>query len=80
MANITSTRSYLQMTQEFTDGDDRLLTLENPKATITPAEVEELSDFMLTNKITIGDRRGADFLRIKDARVITSTTTIYDLT
>ena len=80
MANIIVERSYVQMTQEFDDGDTRLITLDNPKATITPAQVQDLSDFMLTNNITIGDKQGAAFTRLRDARKVTSTTTIYDLT
>ena len=79
MADVVKTSGTLQIVAEFVDEDDRSITLDNPKATITAAEVNALSSFIKTNGILIGDKDGADFSRVKSAKKIQSTVKYLDL-
>ena len=79
MADVIKTRGTLQLVQEFTDGDDRTLSLDNPRSDLEASDITELADYMKTNKIVIGDKAGADFTRIKSAKKISQTTRYLDL-
>lgn len=79
MADITKTKGTLQLVAEFTDGDDRTITVDNPKATLTAAEINAVSAYAKTNNILIGDKAGADFSRFKSAKKIAQTTKYLDL-
>lgn len=79
MADITKTKGTLQLVAEFTDGDDRTLSLDNPKATLTAAEINAVSAYAKTNNILIGDKAGAEFSRFKSAKKIAQTTKYLDL-
>lgn len=80
MADVVKTKNVLQFVQAFTDGDDRTFTIDNPKASVTGAEINELSDFIRANNIVLGDKAGADFSHIKSAKIIEGTTIYFDLT
>ena len=83
MADIVKTRSNLQLTAEFVDNDDRILTLDNP-ASLTTAQfadsINAIGEYIKDNNAIIGDKEGANFLRFKSAKKVTTTSTIYDLT
>lgn len=81
MADIVKSKAELVMEQEFTDNDTRTFSLENPNTAINlKAQVQSLSDYMAQNQITIGDKAGAAFERIKSAKIRRQTVTYYDLT
>lgn len=83
MADIEKTRNTLQVVAEFTDGDDRTLSFENP-AELTEAEmaarINDASAYAKANNLLLGDKNGADFTRFKTARKIVGTTKYLDLT
>lgn len=85
MADVTTNKNVLQLVASFADDDDRTFTLDNPAASIAAgdsvaaAAVLDLSDYIAKNQIILGDKTGADFVRIKSAKVIKGTTTYYDL-
>jgi len=80
MADIVKNISSLQLVTAFTDGDDRTITVDSPKASIDAAAINELSDYIKQNQCILGDKSGADFTKIKIARIINGTTTYFDLT
>ena len=79
MADITKTKGTLQLVAEFTDGDDRTITVDNPKATLTAAAINAVATYAKNNNILIGDKAGADFSRFKSAKKIAQTTKYLDL-
>ena len=86
MADITVSKNVLKIVAGFADDDDRTFTVDNPAASISAgdsiaaAAIQELSDFIRQNQIIIGDKNSADFTRIKSAKVVSGTTTYFDLT
>ncbi len=81
MADIIKSKSELSLEQEFSDLDTRTFTVENPNTAINlKSAINELSGFMADNQVTIGDKAGAEFSRIKSAKIKRSTVTYYDLT
>lgn len=80
MADVIKTRGTLQMVAEFTDGDDRTLSLDNPRADISATEINTLSKLIKDNQLILGDKTGADFTRIKTAQKVNQTTRYLDLT
>lgn len=79
MADITKELKTLSIVAEFTDGDDRTITLANPKDSIAAADINSLSAYAAENDILIGDKTGADFVRFKSAKVRNVETTYLDL-
>lgn len=77
MADIVSSSSNLSIVAEFTDGDDRTITMPNPKAGLSWADIEVLNHS--ASSVLIGDRAQANFYRIKDAKIRETTTIHYDL-
>lgn len=78
MADVIKTTSSLSIVAAFTDGDDRTLTLENPKGGLSAADIEALN--APASDVLIGDKTGADFSRFKSAKKKSSTITYLDLT
>lgn len=80
MADIIKTKSELSLEQEFTDLDTRTFTIENPNTAINLADaINSLGSFMAANNITVGDKDGAAFSRIKSAKIKNTTTTYYEV-
>lgn len=73
MADITKQSYELILTAGYSDGIDRTLTLTNPKATVTAAEINALSELNTTNSLQTG------FLGYKKATRRKITTIDYDL-
>ena len=80
MADVVKSTGTLQIVAEFTDGDDRTLTLDNPSASVTAAAINAASAFAKTNALIIGDKAGAEFSRFKTAKKVATTTRYLDLT
>jgi ribosomal protein L10 len=73
MADVTKVSNELVLTGGYSDGIDRTLTLANPKATVTAAEINALSELNTTNSLQSG------FLGYKKATRRKITTIVYDL-
>lgn len=83
MADKTTTTNELKIENLFVDGDNRTITLKNPKAEITTNEITALESLIINGtgeeSILIGDKYGSDFKRIQEVRKVSKTTTDYDL-
>lgn len=68
-----TTYETLAIVAEFTDEDTRTITIDNPKASITSAMIQDVQT--KAAGVLIGDKEGAAFSRIKtvDRRVGTTT-------
>ncbi|MBQ4494214.1 MAG: hypothetical protein II968_00445 [Selenomonadaceae bacterium] len=84
MADIIKTRNTIQVVAEFSDGDDRTITFDNPKAALTEAQlaaqINEASAYAKAHQVILGDKIGAEFTRFKTARKVSGTTKYLDLT
>lgn len=84
MADVTKVRNTIQVVAEFSDGDDRTLSFDNPKATLTTdqlaAQINEASAYAKTHQVILGDKEQAEFVRFKTARKVANTTKYLDLT
>lgn len=79
MADITKIKTTLSILTSYSDGDTRTITLDNPKASIAASEIDSLNAFIADNNLLIGDKNGANFAAITEARVITTTSKYLDL-
>ena len=84
MADRTTTTNQLKFEWLFVDGDTRTFAEDNPKATITPAEITELETLILNGggsspTLLVSDKSNAAFRRINTVVTESKTTTIYDL-
>ena len=79
MADKITTTNKLCCVSEFVDNDDRTLTLDNPKANVSAAQIKAVEAQIKAKNLLIGDKAGADFLRFKSARKETRIHTDYDL-
>lgn len=78
--DTTTAIESLKLEFVFVDGDDRSLTIRNPKSNITSSEIGELQTFLQTTNVIIGDKAAGTFGRIRKAARITQTTRKLDLT
>lgn len=83
MADKTTTSNELKIANLFVDSDTRTITLKNPRAGISTADITALETLILNgaeaNSLLIGDKYGSDFKRIQEVRKVSKTTTDYDL-
>lgn len=77
MADSISTSLDLRIVAGFADGDERTITLSDPKSTITAAQINALN--ASASSVLIGDKYGAPFLMMKDAEYVSKTVTKLDL-
>lgn len=70
-----ATTTELKIDTLYADGDTRLITLKNPKATISTAEITTLNGIIASNNLLIGDKAGAAFDKISTVAKVTKTTT-----
>ena len=80
MSDVIKTKGTLTLVAEFADGDDRTLTVDNPKADISASAINSVAAYIKDNDILLGDKAGADFTRFKSAKKIAQTTRYLDLT
>lgn len=78
MADVVKSTGTLQIVAEFTDGDDRTLTLDNPAATVTAAAINAASDYAKTHELIIGNDN-ATLVGFISAKKKTTTETTLDL-
>lgn len=80
MADKTTTEYVLQMKAEFMDGDDRMISVENPsEAESIGAQVYELQTYLQNHNVIIGDKNGAAFSQFRYANNVIKTKTVLDL-
>ncbi len=79
MSDIVKNKDTLNFVMDFVDGDNRTLTVDNPKATITGAQVKSFGNYIKNNSVVLGDKAGAAFSKISSAKVVHATTTYFDL-
>lgn len=77
MADNITTFNQLKLVAEFADEDDRTLTLDNPRDSLTAADIEGFA--AKAEQVLIGDKAGAPFTRFKSAKYLQGTVTKYDL-
>lgn len=70
MADKTTTTKELKVVAKFVDGDTRSLTLDNPKDSLTAAQINAVAAVARTSNIIIGDKGSADFLEFDTAKVV----------
>ena len=76
---ITSS-SEGKLSVDFYDGDNRTITLDNPKTNATAAEVNALVDWMKVNHPIVGDKTGASLTGASSYKIIEKTEVKFDLT
>ena len=78
MADKVKTTKQLKLVVGFEDGDDRTISMENPKSDITAEQINALK----TNAIAVllGDKAGATCTGWRDAKVVEATTVYLDIT
>lgn len=80
MADTVTTASTLTLTAGFSDGDDRVITLDNPKVNPAASDIISLGAFCRAHELLIGDKAGAAFTHFKTAKKQSRTVTKLDLT
>jgi len=79
MSDKVKTTNILKIKLGFADGDTRVINLDNPRNDLTAAEIYEISQFIKTNNLLLGDKYGADSAGILFADKIASTKTTLDI-
>ena len=79
MADKVKSSYILKIKLGFADGDTRVINLDNPRNDLTAAEIYEVSQFIKTNNLLLGDKYGADSAGILFADKIASTKTTLDI-
>lgn len=74
MVPTITTYSKLALVATFADGDTRTITLDNPLDTVGKTEINALNSLM--SGVLIGDKYGADFYNIGEAKKTDGTQTI----
>ena len=77
MADKISTSTTLKIVAGFSDGDERTISIENPKPTVTAADIKALDS--LAGGVIIGDKYGAPFTTFKDAGIYETTKVVLDI-
>lgn len=80
MADVVKSRGTLQLVAEFADGDDRTISLDNPRVSLTASAINSAAAFAKANNLILGDKLAADFTRFKSAKKVETTTRYLDLT
>ena len=74
---MVKVKDTLQLVAEFVDGDTRTLTLDNPRESLTAAEIDNLNPVIIEG--LVGDKTKAQFYRWKTAAKIHKITTELDI-
>ena len=78
MADMVKEKTTLQLVAEFIDGDTRTITLDNPNASLTAQDIDNLNSLMVAG--LVGDKTGAQFYRWKTAATVNKQTIELDIT
>lgn len=83
MADTLTSTNEVKVDLLFQDGDDRTITMKNPKETITNEQILALEELIMngdqTESLLIGDKYGSDFRRIETVTKVKKTTTNLDI-
>ena len=74
MADKVKTVKQLKLVAQFADDDDRTISLDDPKSTLTGAQIKAVSGSAL-----IGDKAAAAFTKWKSAHILEQTVVYLDL-
>lgn len=84
MADRTTYTDTLKFEWLFADGDTRTFTADNPKASITSLEIQDLETLILNGggsapTLLVGDKANANFRRINTVVKEEKAVTVLDL-
>lgn len=79
MSDTIRTFNDLKVDCYFVDGDSRTFTIKKPKPSLAQSDIAALNTFMTANNILVGDKYGATFGRITEAKVVRGSRTTLDL-
>lgn len=79
MADTRKDTYVLKIKFGFVDGDTRVINLDNPRRNLTAAEIHQVSEYIRTNNLIVGDKIGADSAGILTADMFESTKVTLDL-
>ena len=79
MADKVKQTQSLIIEVKFLDGDTRTINLDNPKRNLTASEIHELSQFIKTNNLLLGDKYAADSAGILTADIVESMKVTLDI-
>lgn len=80
MADKVKSVRELKLVAGFADGDDRTLTVPDPKNSLTRTNFIATAFINAAKAVLIGDKAGAGMTGWKSAKIFESTTTYLDLT
>ena len=63
----------------FADGDTRTINLDNPKSNLQASQIHEVSQFIKTNNLLLGDKYAADSAGILTADIVESMKVTLDI-
>lgn len=76
MADVIKTKNTLQLVAGYTDGGERIINIENPKADLTDTQINAVGALAANALVSDG---GAPFSRFKSAKKIIHTNKKLDL-
>lgn len=78
-ADTVSSSREGKLVISFYDGDDRTVTIDNPKSNLTAAQINSFVEQMKTDQPVIGDKTGASIVGAASFKIIEKTETKLDL-
>lgn len=79
MADKITQSNELKLNAGFYDGDTRTLTIPNPPANLTKAQIKSVETTFKNTNAIIGDKDGAAFTGFLSAKKLAKKTTQLDL-
>ena len=79
MADTIKSSNELKMEFGFYDGDTRTHTEDNPRSDLNATDIHDLETSMITTQPVIGDKGGAQFVRINSAKIVEKQKIYVDL-
>lgn len=77
MAETVKHSTQLKLVAGFADDDDRTISVDDPKDGITTEQIKTIEKDAA--EVLIGDKTGAPFTGWKDARIVETTSTIFNI-
>lgn len=78
MSDTTKTTKQLKLVAGFADGDDRTISVDNPKNDITAEQINALKPYAIA--AIQGDKAGSEMTGWRDAKIVEATTVYLDIT
>lgn len=79
MANTTKTTSAVKLEFKFSDNDTRTVSMDNPRAGLSKADILNVADIATLTGAIVGDKTGAAVVGINSAYTENTTVTTLDL-